>query len=350
MSSLMIGGRMVGGGAAPFFIAEMSGNHNQSLDRALAIVDAAAAAGADAIKLQSYTPEMMTLDLARDEFVITNRDSPWYGRALFDLYREAATPFAWHAAIFARARERGILCFSAPFGAAAVELLEDLAAPCYKIASFELVDLALIRRVAATGKPLILSTGMATVAEIDEAVVTARQAGAREIVVLKCTSTYPAPPEASHLLTIPHLQQLTGCAVGLSDHTLGIGVAIAAIALGAVVIEKHFTLSRADGGVDSLFSLEPGEFQQLVSEGRRAHAALGQIHYGATAGEVRGRSRRRSLYVVRDVVAGEVISEENVRAIRPGLGLMPRHLPEVIGRIFRCNVACGTPLSWLQIA
>ena len=336
----------LGPGTAPFVIAEMSGNHNQSLDRALAIVDAAAAAGVHALKLQTYTPDTMTLDVDRAEFHIADRDSLWAGRSLYELYGEAYTPWEWHRPIFERARERGLVAFSTPFDDTAVDLLESLGAPCYKIASFENTDLPLIRRVASTGKPLIVSTGMASVAELDELVRTARDAGCRDLVLLKCTSTYPADPDNSHIRTIPHLRELFGCQVGLSDHTMGVGVAVASVALGATVIEKHFTLSRAEGGVDSAFSMEPAEMAQLVIETERAWRALGKISYGATGAEQKSLQFRRSLYVVKDLKQGDLLSRDNVRAIRPGLGLPPKHLASVVGRPVRCDVARGTPLSW----
>lgn len=330
----------------PFVIAEMSGNHNGSLDRALAIVDAVAGAGAQALKLQTYTADTMTLDLAHGEFRIDDADSLWAGRTLYDLYREAHTPWDWHAPIFERARARGLVAFSTPFDATAVDFLESLEVPCYKVASFENVDLPLIRRVAATGKPLILSTGLATLNEIAEAVAAARDAGCRDLVLLKCTSAYPASPADSHLRTIPHLRAAFGCEVGLSDHTLGQGAALAAIALGATVIEKHVTLRRADGGVDSAFSLEPHELRQLVEDGERARLALGEVRYGPTAGEVASLRFRRSLYVVRDVRRGEALTRDNVRAIRPGLGLPPKHLEQVLGRRAGRDIAAGTALAW----
>jgi N-acetylneuraminate synthase len=330
----------------PFIIAEMSGNHNQSLERALAIVDAAAQAGADALKLQTYTADTMTLDLTSAEFTIQNANSIWRGQSLHALYSIAHTPWEWHAPIMERARARGMICFSSPFDASAVDFLESLDAPVYKIASFECIDLPLIRRVAQTGKPVIISTGMATIVEIAEAVEAARSAGCRDLTLLKCTSTYPATPENTNVRTIPHLRELFGCAVGLSDHTMGIGAAVAAVALGAVVIEKHFTLARADGGVDSAFSLEPGELRSLVVETERAWLSLGEVHYGPTAAEQPARSRRRSLYVVTDLKAGDRLNAETVRAIRPGLGLPPKYLEQILDRQVKCDVARGTPLSW----
>jgi len=338
--------KRLGPSTRPFVIAEMSGNHNQSLERALAIVEGAARAGADALKIQTYTPETMTLDLNEREFRITDPKSLWTGRSLYDLYGEAYTPWEWHGAIFDRARSLGLVPFSTPFDDTSVDLLESLDVPCYKIASFENTDLPLIRRVAATGKPLIISTGMATIAELDDTVRAARAAGCRDLVLLKCTSTYPSTPESTNLLTIPHMRQLFGCEVGLSDHTMGVGVSVASVALGATVIEKHFTLSRAEGGVDSAFSMEPDELAQLVVETERAWLATGAIVYGPTPAEQKSLQYRRSLYVVRDLTTGDVLSRDNVRAIRPGLGLSPKYLEQVLGRVVTRPVARGTALDW----
>ena len=346
MTSFKIGQRVIGADAPPFIIAEMSGNHNQSLEVALRIVEAAAKAGAHALKLQTYTAETMTLDLDEGEFFIQDPTSLWAGSSLYALYEKAHTPWEWHAPIFARARELGMLAFSTPFDETAVDFLESLDVPAYKIASFENTDLPLIRRVAATGKPLIISTGMASVAELDESVRAARAAGCKDLVLLKCTSTYPASPENSHVRTIPHLRELFGCQVGLSDHSMGVGVAVAAVALGATVVEKHFTLDRADGGVDSSFSLEPAELASLVVETERAWQALGQVHYGVTEAERKSLVYRRSLYITRDMAAGEAFSADNLRAIRPGLGLAPRHLDAVLGRTARQALKRGTPLAW----
>jgi len=348
--SIEIGGRCIGLTSEPFLIAEMSGNHNQSLDRALAIVEAAARAGVQAIKLQTYTADTMTLDLDTDDFVVQDPHSPWAGRRLYDLYREAYTPWEWHAPLFERARALGLIAFSTPFDETAVDFLESLEVPAYKIASFENTDLPLIRKVAATGKPLILSTGMATVAEIDEAVCAAREAGCEQIILLKCTSTYPSSPADSNLRTLPHLRELFGCEVGLSDHTLGIGAAVAAVALGATVIEKHFTLCRAEGGVDAAFSLEPHEFAQLRQETERAWQALGRVHYGPTEAERASLVFRRSLYVARDMQAGEVFDEENLRRVRPGHGLPPEYQEVLLGRRVRQAVAKGTPVRWDLLA
>ena len=343
---IQIAGRPIGLASCPFVIAEMSGNHNQSLDRALAIVEAAAKAGAHGLKIQTYTPDTMTIDLDEREFHIGDPNSLWAGASLYKLYGEAYTPWDWHKPIFDRARALGMVPFSTPFDDTAVEFLESLNVPCYKIASFENTDLPLIRRVASTGKPLIISTGMATVAELDETVRTARQAGCNDLVLLKCTSTYPAAAENSNILTLPHLRELFDCEVGLSDHTMGIGVAVASVALGATVIEKHFTLSRADGGVDSAFSMEPTEMAQLVAETQRAWQSLGKVSYGPTEVEKKSLQYRRSLYLVRDLKAGDMLTSENVRAIRPGLGLPTRYLDLVLGRAVKKDVNKGTGLSW----
>ena len=343
---ISIADRKIGLDCPPFIIAEMSGNHNQSLERALAIVDAAAKAGAHGLKIQTYTPDTMTLDLDEAEFHISDPKSLWAGTSLYKLYGEAYTPWEWHKPIFDHARSLGMIPFSTPFDETAVDLLEELNVPCYKIASFENTDLPLIRRVAATGKPLIISTGMASVAELDEAVRTARAAGCKSLVLLKCTSTYPATPENSNIVTIPHLREMFRCEVGLSDHTMGVAVGVASVALGASVVEKHFTLNRSDGGVDSAFSMEPPEMAQLVVETERAWQALGRVAYGATEAEKKSTQFRRSLYVVQDVKAGQVLTAENVRAIRPGLGLAPKHLEQVLGMAISRDARRGTPLSW----
>ncbi|WBS02785.1 pseudaminic acid synthase [Pseudoduganella sp. SL102] len=338
--------RQIGLAHPPFIIAEMSGNHNQSLDRALEIVDAAAGAGAHALKIQTYTADTMTLDVNGPGFVIDDPKSLWYGRTLHDLYHEAHTPWEWHAPIFERARKHGMIPFSTPFDDSAVDFLESLDVAFYKIASFENTDLPLIRRVAATGKPMIISTGMASVAELDETVRTARAAGCQDLVLLKCTSNYPATPENTNVSTIPHMRALFGTEVGLSDHTMGVGVAVAAVTLGATVVEKHFTLSRAEGGVDSAFSLEPHELRSLVVETERAWQSLGTVSYGPTCAEKPSLQYRRSLYVSRDIAAGERLTMDNVRAIRPGMGLPPKHLEKVLGRKAKTGLARGTPLAW----
>lgn len=338
--------RNIGLGHPPFVIAEMSGNHNQSLERALEIVEAAARTGAHGLKIQTYTPDTMTLDINEREFHISDPNSLWAGTSLYKLYGEAYTPWEWHAPIFKRARELGMIPFSTPFDDTAVDFLESLEMDCYKIASFENTDLPLIRRVAATGKPVIISTGMATVAELDETVRAAREAGCRDLILLKCTSTYPATAANTNILTIPHLRELFGCEVGLSDHTMGVGVSVASVALGASVVEKHFTLSRADGGVDSTFSMEPAEMAQLVVETERAWQALGNVAYGPTAAEMKSLQYRRSLYVSQDVRAGEVLTRENLRAIRPGLGLPTKFMDVFLGKCVTSDVPRGTPLSW----
>jgi pseudaminic acid synthase len=330
----------------PFIIAEMSGNHNQSLERALAIVEAAAGAGVHALKLQTYTADTMTLDIDEGEFFIHDPNSLWKGTSLYKLYQQAYTPWEWHQSIFNRCRELGLIGFSTPFDATAVDFLESLKVPCYKIAAYENTDLPLLKKVAATGKPVFLSTGMATIAELDEAVRTLRENGCPEVILLKCASTYPASPENSNLRTIPRLHELFKCQVGISDHTTGIGTPLAAVALGATVIEKHFTLSRADGGVDAAFSMEPVEMELLVKESKRAWQSLGEISFGPTDGEKPSLKHRRSLYICKDLTSGAVLTCENVRAIRPGLGLPPKYLETVLGKKVNQNVKRGTPLSW----
>jgi pseudaminic acid synthase len=347
---ITIANRKIGAGQPPFIIAEMSGNHNQSLDRALEIVEAAARTGAHALKIQTYTPDTMTIDLDEREFHIGDKESLWAGTSLYKLYGQAFTPWEWHQPIFERARELGIIAFSTPFDASSVEFLESLDVPCYKIASFENTDLPLIRRVAATGKPMVISTGMASIAELDETVRCAREAGCKELVLLKCTSTYPASAANTNILTIPHMKELFRCEVGLSDHTMGVGVSVASVALGASVIEKHFTLNRADGGVDSAFSMEPAEMQQLVVESGRAWEALGEVSYGATEAEKKSLVFRRSLYIVEDLKAGDAITKDNVRAIRPGLGLQTKYAELIIGRRLRCDARRGTPVAWTLLA
>jgi N-acetylneuraminate synthase len=334
---------------APFIIAEISGNHNQSLERALEIVEAAARAGVHAVKLQTYTADTMTLDLREHEFFISDDSTPWKGQSLHDLYKIAHTPWDWHKPIFDHAKKLGLICFSTPFDETAVDYLEKLGVPAYKIASFENTDIPLIQRVAATGKPLIISTGMASQEELDESVDAARNAGCKDLILLKCTSTYPAPPESSNLLTISHLRQRYGCEIGLSDHTLGIGVAIASVALGATMIEKHFTLKRADGGVDSAFSMEPGEMKELVEETKRAWQSLGEVFVGPTEAEKSSITFRRSLYIVKDLKEGDILTKENVRVIRPGLGLPPKHLNQVLGKKIKSGVRMGTALAWSMI-
>ncbi len=338
--------KWIGPGHKPFIVAEMSGNHNQSLDRALAIVDAAAEAGAHGLKIQTYTADTMTLDLNQGEFSIRDAKSLWNGRSLYDLYKEAAIPWQWHEPILKRCRELGMIGFSTPFDETAVDFLESLNVPLYKIASFEMTDLPLIERVAKTKKPIILSTGMATAEEIEEAIATARRGGCEHLVVLKCTSTYPASPENTNIVTMADMRERFRCHVGLSDHTMGIGTAVASVALGAVLVEKHFTLRRADGGVDSAFSLEPEELKSLVVESERAWQSLGACQYGPTEKEKASLQFRRSLYVVHDLKAGDTLTKENLRPIRPGLGLPPKFYHQVLGRKILKDAAKGTPLAW----
>jgi pseudaminic acid synthase len=340
----------IGPAHPPFIVAEMSGNHNHSLERALAIVEAAAAAGAQAVKLQTYTADTMTLDIDTDDFLIDDPNSLWRGNTLYRLYRQAYTPWEWHRPIFERCRELGMIGFSTPFDLTAVDFLETLDVPCYKIAAFENTDLPLIRRVAATGKPLMISTGMATVAELDETVRAAREAGCRDLVLLKCTSVYPAAPQDTNLRTLPHLRELFGCEIGISDHTMGFGAALASVALGATVIEKHFTLSRAEGGVDSAFSMEPEELRVLVTESGRAREALGEVFYGPTSAEKQSLKHRRSLYFVTDLRGGDIVAAENIRAIRPGMGLAPKYFEAVLGRKVKRDIRRGTPVDWDTLA
>jgi N-acetylneuraminate synthase len=347
--SLRIGPHEIGPDAPPFVIAELSGNHGGSLERALQLVDAVAASGAHALKLQTYTADTMTLPIREREFVIEDEASLWRGSALHDLYARAHTPWDWHAAIFDRCRQHGLTFFSTPFDATAVDFLEALDVPCHKIASFENIDLPLVRKAASTGKPLIISTGMASLAEIDEAVTAARAAGARDLLLLKCTSAYPAQPEDSHLATIAHMRDAFGCPVGLSDHTLGLAVATAAVALGAVAIEKHVTVARDDGAVDSEFSLTTDELRDLVGHTDAAWRSVGRVTYGPSERERPSLLHRRTLYVTRSVKAGEAFGAHNVRAIRPGLGLAPRYLDEVLQRVAAIDLEAGTPLDWSLI-
>jgi pseudaminic acid synthase len=343
MNDIILNNISIGKSYKPLIIAEMSGNHNQSLERALAIVDAAAEAGAHAIKLQTYTADTMTIEGA---FTITDDLSLWKGRELYDLYKEAYTPWEWHKPIFERAKQKGLIAFSSPFDETAVDFLESLDVPAYKIASFENTDWPLLRKVASTGKPVIMSTGVAQLSDIDEGVRVLREAGCKDLILLKCTSTYPASPENTNLLTIPHLAQLFNCTVGLSDHTMGIGASVAAVALGARVIEKHFTLLRADGGVDSAFSLEPEELKALVIESERAFLALGHIQYGVQKAEEKSKFFKRSIYVARNIKAGDVFTQDNIRVIRPGDGLAPKFYELIIGKIAKHNLTKGTPLTW----
>ena len=342
---IQIGQRKVGAGEPVYIIAEMSANHQQDFNTAVKIIEAAKLAGADAIKLQTYTPDTITLDSDKEYFRIKN-GSIWEGRRLYDLYKEAYTPWEWQAELKEITNNLEMELFSTPFDASAVDFLEDIGVPCYKIASFELVDIPLIKKAASTGKPMIMSTGMATLSEIEEAVTAVREAGCQQLALLKCTSAYPAPAEEINLKTIPHLAEAFKVIVGLSDHTLGIAVPVAAVALGAKIIEKHFTSSRSVPGPDSVFSLEPGEFKAMVDAVRTAEKALGRVNYQVTEKEAASRIFRRSLFVVKDMKAGEVFTEENVRSIRPGHGLHTRYLPEIIGRTAVKTINKGEPFKW----
>ncbi len=346
LPSIRVQNLQIGPDVAPFIIVEMSGNHNQSLERALQIVDAAAEAGAHALKIQTYTADTMTLDIDKGEFFIEDAKSLWRGNSLYKLYQQAYTPWEWHEAIFKRCKERGILGFSTPFDPTAVDFLESLNVPMYKIASFENGDLPLIRKVAATGKPLIISTGLSTQDNIREAVEAARKAGCKELILLKCTSAYPADPADANLLTIPNMQKTFDCHVGLSDHTLGLGVSIGSVTLGAVVIERHVTLSRSEGGVDAAFSLEPAELKQLVQETHRAWQALGKVDYSIREQEKNSLRFKRSLYIAQDMQAGDVLSAKNLRSIRPGYGLPPKYYDSLLGKKVQKDVKRGTAMSW----
>ena len=346
MHTIKIDNHSIGIDKKPFIIAEMSGNHNQSLDRALAIVEAAADAGAHAIKLQTYTADTITM---KGAYTITDNDSLWKGRELYDLYMEAYTPWEWHQVIFERARQRGLTAFSSPFDETAVDFLESLNVPVYKIASFENTDWPLLKKVARTGKPVIMSTGVSTIADIDESVRLLRSNGCKDLILLKCTSTYPASPENTNVNTIPHLAHLFNCHVGLSDHTMGVGASIAAVALGARVIEKHFTLRRADGGVDAAFSLEPEELKTLVVESERAFLSLGKIQYGIQEAEKKSMLFKRSIYVSAEIKAGDIFTKDNIRVIRPGNGIAPKYFEQVLGKSARKDIKPGTALSWEQI-
>lgn len=333
----------------PFIIAEMSGNHNQSLERALEIVEAASRTGVQALKLQTYTADTITLDASQDEFFIRDDNSLWKGKSLYELYQEAYTPWEWHKPIMQKANDLGMLCFSTPFDDSAVEFLEDLNVPAYKIASFENNHLPLIKKVASTGKPMIISTGMASIAELDEIVQTIRDTGLGQFVLLKCTSDYPASPENSNVLTIPHLRKLFNCEVGLSDHTMGVGASIAAVAYGATVIEKHFTLSRKDGGVDSAFSMEPKEMKQLVIETKRAWQSLGEVKYGISDAEKESQTFRRSIYISEDIKKGDVLTQQNLRIVRPGLGIAPKYFYQILGKKINQDAIKGLALKWEMI-
>jgi pseudaminic acid synthase len=343
MKDIKIAHHTIGLNHSPFIIAEMSGNHNQSLERALEIVDAAALAGAHAIKLQTYTADTITL---KGAYTIHDENSLWNGKELHELYQQAYTPWEWHQPIFERAKEKGLIAFSSPFDETAVDFLETLDVPAYKIASFENTHLPLIRKVAQTGKPIIISTGVSSISDIDETVRLLRKEGCENFILLKCTSTYPATVENTNINTIPHLSKLYNSIVGLSDHTMGIGVSVAAVALGARVIEKHFTLRRADGGVDSAFSLEPEELKALVDETKNAFLALGEISYGVQQAEEKSKFFKRSIYVSKDIAVGDVFTNDNLKIIRPGDGLAPKFIDVVIGKKAKVSIKAGTPLNW----
>jgi len=346
-AGLSIAGRRIGDDLPPYMIAELSGNHNGKIERAFALMEMAKQRGADAVKLQTYTADTMTIDHQGPDFHI--KGGLWNGRSLYELYQEAQTPWEWHRDLFAKGRDIGITVFSTPFDRSAVDFLEQLDAPAYKIASFELIDRALIEHVASTGKPIIMSTGMASLGEMEEAVGWARNAGCRELALLHCVSGYPTAPSDSNLRTIGHMRAMFDATIGLSDHTLGIGVSVAAVALGAALIEKHVTLARSDGGPDAAFSLEPQELENLVNNCRLAWEALGRVSYDIASSEASSLVFRRSLYAVRDINAGDVVTEENVRAIRPGYGLAPKYLHDVLGMAAARTIPRGTPLKWADL-
>lgn len=346
MNDINLEGKLIGPNHPPFIIAEMSGNHNQSLERALEIVEAAAKAGVHALKIQTYTADTMTLNIDNKDFKIEDKNSLWNENNLYKLYQQAYTPWEWHKPIFERCRELGLIPFSTPFDESAVDFLEELNPPMYKIASFENNDIPLIKKVASTGKPMIISTGMATLAELDETVRSARDAGCKNIILLKCTSTYPASPKNTNISMIPHMQELFNCQIGLSDHTMGTAVSVASVALGATVIEKHFTTSRADGGVDAAFSMEPNEMQALVVDTEKAWQALGHITYGPTEEEQKSMKFRRSIYIVKDLKAGDVLTKDNLRVIRPGYGLAPKYYEHLLGKKVDKEIKAGTPADW----
>jgi pseudaminic acid synthase len=350
MKSFYIGERKIGLDTKPLIIAEMSGNHNQSLERALKIVEEAAKSGAHAIKLQTYTADTMTLNVNSKDFIINDEKSLWNGRNLYELYQEAYTPWEWHKPIFDYCKKLGLLAFSTPFDETSVDFLESLNVPCYKIASFEMTDIPLLKKIASKGKPVIISTGMANISEISESLTELKKLGLNNIVILKCTSTYPANPENTNILTIPNMRDTFNVQVGLSDHTMGIGVALASVALGAVVIEKHFTLSRAEGGVDSAFSIEPHELKLLAIETERAWQGLGKISYGPSESEKKSLQFRRSLYVSNDIKKGDIFSKDNIRIVRPGFGLEPKFLDLILGKKAVDNYEKGTAITWESVS
>lgn len=342
---MKIGNVNIGKDEKPFIIAELSGNHNQSIDKALKLIELAKKSGADAIKIQTYTADTLTIDCDKDDFQLNNPKSLWHGMSMYELYEIAHTPWEWHKAIFEKCKELDIICFSSPFDPSAVEFLESLDCPCYKIGSTESTEPMLLKSVARTGKPVIVSTGMATIQEIGEIVSLLEDNGCKEYALLKCTAAYPALPKEANLATIPNMADLINRPVGLSDHTMGIGVSVAAVALGAAIIEKHFTSNRSEGGVDSAFSMEPDEFALLVKECNRARESIGFIHYGTTESE-NNRLSRRSLYIVKDIKKGEILTRENVRAIRPGYGMPAKEYENILGLTIKQNVSRGTRLTW----
>jgi pseudaminic acid synthase len=351
MTKITIGKIDISLGHKPFIIAEMSGNHNQSLDRAKEIIRIAAETGAHAVKLQTYTADTMTINHHGGLFDISDKNSLWYGRNLYELYQEAHTPWEWHKPLFDYAAELGLICFSTPFDDTAVDFLESLNVPCYKIASFENTDHPLLKKVARTGKPVIMSTGIANLSDIMESVQVLKENGCEQIVLLKCTSTYPATPENTNLVTIPVLQQIfSDCIIGLSDHTMGVGASIASVALGARVIEKHFTINRADGGVDSTFSMEPSEMKSLVVESERAFLALGNVQLNAQKAEEKSKAFKRSIYVVQDIKAGDEFTDKNIRVIRPGDGLAPKYFEQILGKRTKVDIGRGTPMNMEYLA
>ena len=345
MNKLTIGRRLIGCGEPCFIVAELSANHNQSFERAVDIIKAAKHAGADAIKIQTYTPDTLTIDSSQEWFQVSSQ-TPWGGKTLYQLYGEAQTPWGWHAELYQVAASLNLEFFSSPFDATAVDFLETLGVPAYKVASFEIVDIPLLKKIARTGKPVIVSTGMASLSEIEECVTALRSNGAGEIALLKCTSAYPALPTEMNLLTIPHLSATFDVVAGLSDHTMGSCVAVGAVALGANIVEKHFTLSRSEAGPDSGFSMEPQEFSNMVSDIRKIEQAKGKICYQRTKEELNSLCFRRSLFVVHEMKKGERFTQENLRSIRPGHGLAPKYMEEVLGKIAACDISRGTPLSW----
>jgi pseudaminic acid synthase len=343
---IKLGNISIGHKHKPFVIAEMSGNHNHSIDKALEIIDAAALSGAHAIKLQTYTADTLTIDVSGDDFCIKDKNSLWKDRNLYELYKEAHTPWEWHKALFDRAKKLGMMCFSTPFDDTSVDFLLELGVEVFKIASFENNHLPLLKKIAKTGKPVIMSTGISSLAEIELSVKTLKENGCKDLILLKCTSTYPATPENTNISTIPHMSELFDCHVGLSDHTLGIGVAVGSVTLGARVIEKHFTIDRSQGGVDSAFSLEPSEFKMLVEESERAFLAIGKVTYGIMDAEVKSKKYKRSIYIVKDLKAGDIITEDNIRIIRPGFGLSPKYFDLLLGKIVKKNIKRGTAFTF----